>query len=343
MLVQKMAGQVGNPLFSNSWGETLSAQKSALRWDIKRTMKNLCGKLLELGEQCFVVTVNPKNGYVGHMGTQLGSEFIEEHSQILYDFLGYCEDALADTEPSEDSSNSGTESDGEGQNTVPTMGTTETSPSPLHDSLKDILQEPDRDQLPLKLYISALSGHVGPKLQQRILGKSTKKNIDGTCSVEKVGSKPTGKMDKGDVKDDVEKLDDSWPNKTSTYVDTCIDKIEQLEDDSSFCKSTKASRNKDNDLLYVDLLSKGTQISDRSPSVEIKTEAEDEVMVQNERKQSKQTVRQTLKRSEISSQRKRKFDEDDLTETDEDGDENKEDEEEQSEMDDNDTDYKPGK
>lgn len=225
------------------------------------------------------------------------------------------------------------------------MGTMETSTPPLHDSLKDILHEPDVDQLSMKLYISALSGHVGPKLQQRILGKSRPKNLEGTRSVEKVGRELTGEMNKSAVKDDVEKLDNAWPNKTSTYVDMHIENLVKQEEESSTCKSIKASsKKKDKDFLNVDLFSKRTQKYVSTPSLEIKMEADDEVMVQNERKMSNNAFTQTLiKKSAMSSKRKRKIDEDDLTGTDEGGDENEEEEEEQSEIDDKDTEYKPGK
>lgn len=49
-----------------------------------------CAKLSELGEECFVVTANVSNGWVGHIGTIRGDEFMDDRSQILYDFLNYC-------------------------------------------------------------------------------------------------------------------------------------------------------------------------------------------------------------------------------------------------------------
>ncbi|KAH3846034.1 uncharacterized protein LOC127873593 isoform X1 [Dreissena polymorpha] len=327
--------------------ETVSAEKSDLRWYFKRTMNNLCQKLLKLGEQCIVVTVNPGNGFVGHMGTQLGREFIEENSHILYDFLDYCKEALADREPSVDSSDSETDSDIEFHNTFEAVGTMETSQSPFHDSCADILQEPDKDQLPIKLYISAQSGQVGPILQQKVVGKSKPTNLDGTCSVEKVGRKPVYEIDNGVVKDVTEQLDYTCSSKTSTFEETstskeCIENLMKLEEDSRTCISTKVFKRKtDNYLCNVDLFSERTQTSDITPSVEIKTEADEKVIIQNGRKKSQQALRQFFKRTEMNSKRKRKFDNEDLTETDEVGDDNEEAEEIQSGMDDNDMDYKP--
>lgn len=49
-----------------------------------------CAKLSEMGEECFVVTVNVANGWVGHMGSLRGDEFLDEKSHILYEFLNYC-------------------------------------------------------------------------------------------------------------------------------------------------------------------------------------------------------------------------------------------------------------
>lgn len=76
-----------------SWGQTLDTQKSALRWDIKRAIKSMCNKLAEIGEECFVVTVNTSNCWVGHIGTIRGEEYIEDKSHILYDFLEYCQES----------------------------------------------------------------------------------------------------------------------------------------------------------------------------------------------------------------------------------------------------------
>lgn len=36
------------------------------------------------------MTVNVSNGWVGHLGTVRGDEYIDEKSHILYDFLNYC-------------------------------------------------------------------------------------------------------------------------------------------------------------------------------------------------------------------------------------------------------------
>lgn len=36
------------------------------------------------------MTVNISNGWVGHLGTLRGDEYIDEKSHILYDFLNYC-------------------------------------------------------------------------------------------------------------------------------------------------------------------------------------------------------------------------------------------------------------
>lgn len=77
-----------------SWSDTLDLQRSALRWDIKRTMKSLCKKLEEIGEECFVVTVNVHNGWIGHLGSIRGDEYIDQKSNILYDFLNFCQESL---------------------------------------------------------------------------------------------------------------------------------------------------------------------------------------------------------------------------------------------------------
>ena len=49
-----------------------------------------CKRLTEVGEECFIVTVNINNGWVGHFGTLKGDEYIEDRSQIVWDFLKYC-------------------------------------------------------------------------------------------------------------------------------------------------------------------------------------------------------------------------------------------------------------
>ncbi|XP_052762566.1 uncharacterized protein LOC128205156 isoform X2 [Mya arenaria] len=54
-------------------------------------MKNLCTKLSELGEECFVVTVNATNGWTGNIGTDRGDEFVQSNSHLLYDFLSFCQ------------------------------------------------------------------------------------------------------------------------------------------------------------------------------------------------------------------------------------------------------------
>lgn len=76
-----------------SIGDYLDLHKSALRWDIKRAMKGLCQKLADIGEECFIVSANPSNGIVGHMGSIRGDEYINEKSNILYDFLEYCRES----------------------------------------------------------------------------------------------------------------------------------------------------------------------------------------------------------------------------------------------------------
>lgn len=90
---------------SVSWADTLDMQQSALRWDVKRAMKSLCSKLEEIGEECFVVTVNVSNGWVGHLGTIRGDEYINAKSHILYDFLNYCAESLRDDECEDDANN----------------------------------------------------------------------------------------------------------------------------------------------------------------------------------------------------------------------------------------------
>ena len=53
-----------------------------------------CKRLTEVGEECVIITVNVTNGWVGHIGSTKGDEYIEDRPQIPWDFLQYCRGKL---------------------------------------------------------------------------------------------------------------------------------------------------------------------------------------------------------------------------------------------------------
>lgn len=110
------------PWSTQTWNECVKASKSALRWDIKNSLKSLCKRLTEVGEECFIVTVNVNNGWVGHIGSTKGDEYMEDRPQIEWDFLQYCREGecissspVAATESENSDSESCTESDEGGE------------------------------------------------------------------------------------------------------------------------------------------------------------------------------------------------------------------------------------
>ncbi|KAL3842201.1 hypothetical protein ACJMK2_020241 [Sinanodonta woodiana] len=74
---------------------------SASRWELKRAVKALCERLVAIGEEYFLVTANISSGWVSHFGSVKGQDYIEEQSDIAWNFYRYCQDEESSTEDPE--------------------------------------------------------------------------------------------------------------------------------------------------------------------------------------------------------------------------------------------------
>ncbi|KAK3597614.1 hypothetical protein CHS0354_030161 [Potamilus streckersoni] len=74
---------------------------AANRWELKRAVKTLCERLVAIGEEYFLVTANISSGMVSHFGSVKGQDYIEEQSDIAWNFYRYCQDEESATEDPE--------------------------------------------------------------------------------------------------------------------------------------------------------------------------------------------------------------------------------------------------
>ena len=44
----------------------------------------------QVGEEAVLLTCSMSDGSSGHLGSEMGKLFVEEHQQIMSQFLGYC-------------------------------------------------------------------------------------------------------------------------------------------------------------------------------------------------------------------------------------------------------------